>query len=75
MSQIVDLETIYLQKLGPACGAAYNAYSMCCDMPNARFLAMDARHCAGAEMAELMAYAASVGGRAARRDVGPRKMW
>ncbi|WP_300296247.1 nicotinate phosphoribosyltransferase [Ferrovibrio sp.] len=70
MSQIVDLETIYLQKLGPACVAAYNAYSMCCDMPNARFLAMDARHCAGAEMAELMAYAASVGGRAARRDVG-----
>ncbi|WP_374299353.1 nicotinate phosphoribosyltransferase [Ferrovibrio sp.] len=70
MSQLVDLETIYLQKLGPACVAAYNAYSMCCDMPNARFLAMDARHCAGPEMAEMMAYAASVGGKAARRDVG-----
>lgn len=70
MSQIVDLETLYLQKLGAACVAAYNAYSMCCDLPNARFLAMDARHCAGAEMAEMMAYAASVGGRAARRDVG-----
>ncbi|MFN4163875.1 MAG: nicotinate phosphoribosyltransferase [Ferrovibrio sp.] len=70
MSQLVDLETLYLQKLGPACVAAYNAYSMCCDMPNARFLAMDARHCAGAEMAEMMAYAASVGGKAARRDVG-----
>lgn len=70
MSQIVDLETLYLQKLGSACVAAYNAYSMCCDLPNVRFLAMDARHCAGAEMAEMMAYAASVGGRAARRDVG-----
>jgi Nicotinic acid phosphoribosyltransferase len=70
MAQLVDLETIYLQKLGAACVAAYNAYSMCCDLPNARFLAMDARHCAGAEMAEMMAYAASVGGRAARRDVG-----
>jgi nicotinate phosphoribosyltransferase len=70
MSQIVDLETLYLQKLGAACVAAYNAYSMCCDLPNVRFLAMDARHCAGAEMAELMAYAASVGGKAARRDVG-----
>ncbi|MFN3399557.1 MAG: nicotinate phosphoribosyltransferase, partial [Ferrovibrio sp.] len=57
-------------KLGAACVAAYNAYSMCCDLPNVRFLAMDARHCAGAEMAELMAYAASVGGKAARRDVG-----
>jgi len=70
MAQLVDLETIYLQKLGAACVAAYNAYSMCCDMPRARFLAMDARHCAGAEMAEMMAYAASVGSRAARRDVG-----
>lgn len=70
MAQLVDLETIYLQKLGAACVAAYNAYSMCCDLPKVRFLAMDARHCAGAEMAELMAYAASVGSKAARRDVG-----
>jgi len=29
---------------------------------------MDARHCAGAEMQELMAYAASVGSRAAQRE-------
>ncbi|WP_428246264.1 nicotinate phosphoribosyltransferase [Ferrovibrio sp.] len=70
MGQLVDLETLYLQKLGAACVAAYNAYSMCCDLPKVRFLAMDARHCAGAEMAEMMAYAASVGSRAARRDVG-----
>src|SRR5699024_3869937 len=34
------------------------------------FLAMDARHCAGAEMAELMAYAASVGSDRAKRKVG-----
>ncbi len=67
--QLVDLETLYLQKLGAACVAAYNAYSMCCDMPNVAFLAMDARHCAGAEMAEMMAYAASVGSAAAKRDV------
>jgi nicotinate phosphoribosyltransferase len=67
---LVDLETLYLQKLGPACVAAYNAYSMCCDLPKASFLAMDARHCAGGEMAEMMAYAASVGSRAAQRDVG-----
>ncbi len=65
---LVDLETLYLQKLGPACVAAYNAYSMCQDMPYASFLAMDARHCAGAEMAEMMAYAASVGSNAARKD-------
>jgi nicotinate phosphoribosyltransferase len=67
---LVDLETLYLQKLGPACVAAYNAYAMCVDLPRVAFLAMDARHCAGAEMAEMMAYAAAVGSAAARREVG-----
>jgi len=67
---LVDLETLYLQMLGPACVAAYNAYAMCLDLPNVGFLAMDARHCAGAEMAKIMAYAASVGSAAARQEVG-----
>ncbi len=67
---LVDLETIYLQKIGPPCAAAYNAYTMCVDLPKVAFLAMDARHCAGAEMAEMMAYAASVGSAAAKREVG-----
>lgn len=67
---LVDLETLYLQKLGAPCVAAYNAYVMCKDLPETAFLAMDARHCAGAEMAELMAYAASVGSTAAKREVG-----
>ena len=67
---LVDLETIYLQKLGPACVAAYNAYAMCVDLPRTAFMAMDARHCAGAEMAEMMAYAASVGSMAAKREAG-----
>src|SRR5206468_8778068 len=58
---LVDLETVLVQKIGPACVAAYNASAMCADLPKVAFLAMDARHCAGAEMAELMAYAASVG--------------
>ncbi len=64
---LVEKETILLQKLGAACVAAYNALSMCQELPNAIFLAMDARHCAGAEMAELMAYAASVGSEAAKK--------
>jgi nicotinate phosphoribosyltransferase len=64
---LVDLETVLLQKLGPACVAAYNASAMCADLPKVQFLAMDARHCAGAEMAQLMAYAASVGSAHARR--------
>ena len=69
---LVELETIFLQKLGPACVAAFNAYSMCTDMPYAQFLAMDARHCAGGEMAEMMAYAASVGSTRARRETGAK---
>ena len=67
---LVDLETLLLQKIGPACVAAYNAYTMCMDLPNVAFLAMDGRHCAGTEMAEIMAYAASVGSEAAKRQVG-----
>ena len=69
-SALVDLETVYLQKLGPPCVAAYNAFSMCADLPRVAFMAMDARHCAGVEMAEMMAYAASVGSEKARREAG-----
>src|SRR5437870_2130883 len=67
---IVDLETVLLQKIGPACVAAYNASAMCADLPKVAFLAMDARHCAGAEMAEMMAYAASVGSAHAKKVAG-----
>jgi nicotinate phosphoribosyltransferase len=69
---LVDLETIMLQKLGPACVAAFNAFTMCADLPKVAFLAMDARHCAGLEMADIMAYAASVGSARARRKVGAK---
>ncbi|MEZ5667442.1 MAG: nicotinate phosphoribosyltransferase [Alphaproteobacteria bacterium] len=67
---LVDLETILLQKIGPACVAAYNAFTMCSELPYVAFMAMDARHCAGREMAELMAYAASVGSERAKRKQG-----
>lgn len=67
-AQLADLETILLQKLGPACVAAHNAYQMCVEMPQVPFLAMDARHCAGAEMQEMMAYAAAIGSTAAQRE-------
>ncbi len=70
LTQLVELETLLLQKLGPSCVAAYNAYTMCSDLPKASFLAMDARHCAGTEMAEMMAYAASVGSERARTEFG-----
>jgi nicotinate phosphoribosyltransferase len=67
-AELADLETLYLQKLGPACVAAHNAYQMSLELPKVAFLAMDARHCAGFEMQDMMAYAASVGGRAARKE-------
>jgi nicotinate phosphoribosyltransferase len=70
LSHLVDLETLLLQKLGPCCVAAYNAYSMCADMPGTAFMAMDARHCAGTDMADMMAYAASVGSEKARKKMG-----
>jgi nicotinate phosphoribosyltransferase len=63
-----NLETIFLQKIGAACVAAHNAFQMCMALPKTAFLAMDARHCAGSEMQEIMAYAAAVGSRAARAE-------
>ncbi len=65
--ELVDLETLFLQRVGPPCVAAYNAFTMCQELPKVAFLAMDARHCAGADMAELMAYAAAVGSDRAKR--------
>lgn len=70
LSILADLETIYLQKLGGACVAAYNTFGMASDLPKVGFIAMDARHCAGAEMQELMAYGASVGSKKAQNEQG-----
>ena len=70
LQHLVDLETLYLQKIGAPCVAAYNAAAMCVDLPKTAFLAFDARHCTGSDMAELMAYAASVGSARARHLAG-----
>jgi nicotinate phosphoribosyltransferase len=68
MKHLSDFETILLQKIGPACVAAHNAYQMALSLPHVSFLAMEARHCAGAEMQEMMSYAASIGSAAAKRE-------
>lgn len=68
MACMSDLETLLLQKIGPACVAAHNAYQMAMALPEVDFLAMEARHCAGAEMQDIMSYAAAVGSEAARRE-------
>lgn len=67
---LVELETLLLQKIGATCVAAYNAHAMVLELPKVAFIAMDARHCAGTEMADLMAYAAAVGSDAAKRETG-----
>src|ERR1700722_5060365 len=68
MMHLSDLETILLQKIGPASVAAHNAYQMALSLPDVAFLAMEARHCAGAELQDMMSYAASVGSKAAQRE-------
>jgi nicotinate phosphoribosyltransferase len=72
MTKLAELETQLLQKLGPACVAAYNAAEMCSALPHLPFIDMGARHCAGPEMVDLMAYAASVGSSRARKEVGAK---
>jgi nicotinate phosphoribosyltransferase len=69
-SFLIEFETLLLQKIGAACVAAYNAFSMSKSLPKTAFIAMDARHNAGEDMTELMAYAASVGSKAAIKDSG-----
>lgn len=63
---LANLETLALQKIGASCVAAHNAFQMAGALPKTAFLAMDARHCAGAEMQEIMAYGCAVGSRAAQ---------
>ncbi len=65
---LADCETLFLQKLGAACVAAHNVFQMCSVLPGVKFLAMEARHCAGAEMQAMMGYAAAVGSQAAKRE-------
>src|SRR5437660_4269942 len=57
---VVDLETVLLQKLGPACVAAYNASAMCADLTKVAFLAIDVRHCGCGEVADMMRHSGAV---------------
>ncbi|MDC0969798.1 nicotinate phosphoribosyltransferase [Alphaproteobacteria bacterium] len=68
MLLLVDLETALLQKIGATCVAAYNARSMVDSLKKTSFLAMDARHCAGSDMADLMAYGAYVGSKRVKSE-------
>lgn len=60
------LETLLLQRVGFPCASAFNAYSMCRALPDAEFLAMEARHASGDDMHLAASYGAAVGSRLAR---------
>ena len=65
-SKLVELETLWLQRLGFAQTCAYNAYRMSLALPNTPFLDMHGRHATGDDMVISAAYGASVGSRTAR---------
>ena len=52
-ARLVECETLLLQRIGPAFVAALNAYYSCCELPDAKFIAMGARHCAGHSSQEI----------------------
>lgn len=65
-SKLVELETLWLQRLGFAQTCAYNAYRMSLTLPNIPFLDMHGRHATGDDMVKAAAYGAAVGSRTAR---------
>jgi len=65
-SKLVELETLFLQKVGFACVSAYNAYKMTLALPKVPFMDMHARHATGDDMSILCAYGASVGSNTAK---------
>ncbi len=66
MSKLVELETLFLQKVGFSCISAYNAYKMASSLPKVPFMDMHARHATGDDMSIACAYGASVGSNVAK---------
>ncbi len=66
LSDVIELETQMLQRVGFSCISAFNAYAMARVCPNIPFLDMHARHAAGTDMVLYSAYGASVGSRTAQ---------
>ena len=65
-ANLLELETLLLQRVGTACVSAYNAYKMSMNLPKTSFLDMHARHATGDDMSLLAAYGAAVGTRMAK---------
>jgi nicotinate phosphoribosyltransferase len=65
-ANLLELETLVLQRVGTACVSAFNAYKMAMNLPKTAFVDMHARHATGDDMSLLAAYGASVGTRMAK---------
>jgi nicotinate phosphoribosyltransferase len=65
-ANLLELETLILQRVGVACVSAYNANKMAMNLPKTAFIDMHARHATGDDMCQLAAYGASVGSRMAK---------
>jgi nicotinate phosphoribosyltransferase len=66
LANLLELETLILQRVGVACVSAYNAYKMSMNLPKTAFIDMHARHGTGDDMNQLAAYGAAVGSRMAK---------
>ena len=66
LANLLELETLILQRVGVACVSAYNAYKMALNLPKTVFIDMHARHATGDDMTQLAAYGAAVGSRMAK---------
>ncbi len=66
-AQLVELETIILQKIGIPCICAYNSYKIALSLKNTAFIAMEARHTSGEEMLYLTSYGCALGSKMANK--------
>jgi nicotinate phosphoribosyltransferase len=66
MVALSPIETLLLQRIGFPCVSAFNAFTMCLALPEAEFLAMEARHATGDDMHLACSYGAAVGSRTAK---------
>ena len=67
-TQLVELETLLLQKIALPCICAWYAYNLCKNIPKTSFISMIARHCCSQEMVYLAEYGASVGSNLAKTE-------
>ncbi len=67
-TELVELETLILQKIGLPCICAYNSYRISLSLKQTPFMAMEARHTSGKEMLYLTSYGCALGSKMATKE-------